>query len=337
MKLAQPPLIFASLHKNLLIFMAHFRLVLLFFFFPVSTSLGWGFFAHREINKHAVFTLPPAMFSFYKEHIHFITENAVNPDKRRCVVEGEAARHFIDIDHYGDRALWEMPRYWAQAMETYPEEMLMEHGVLPWNIYRMKHLLTKAFKEGDLERILRLSADIGHYIGDANVPLHTSENYNGQFTDQVGIHGFWESRLPELFAEGYDFLVGSAVYVKDPQQRAWEAIVTAHQCVDSMLSLEKKLSEDFPAATQYSFEQRGTTLQKVYSAAYSEAYHTMLQGQVERQMCASIKMVGDFWFTCWVDGGQPDLDALLGATLPKDQRQEDFSGPKKLKVRECGH
>ena len=39
-------------------------------------------------------------------------------------------------------------------------------------------------------------------------------------------------------------------------------------------------------------------------------YHEQLRGQVERQMRASVKMVGDFWYTCWVDAGQPDLRAL---------------------------
>lgn len=51
----------------------------------------------------------------------------------------------------------------------------------------------------------KASADIGHYIADANVPLHTSENYNGQLTGQEGFHGFWETRLPELFIGSYSF------------------------------------------------------------------------------------------------------------------------------------
>ena len=37
--------------------------------------------------------------------------------------------------------------------------------------------LTKAFQNKDIERILKYSAEIGHYIGDAHVPLHTTENY----------------------------------------------------------------------------------------------------------------------------------------------------------------
>ena len=276
------------------------------------------------------------MFAFYKHYIYYITEAAVNPDKRRYAIEGEAPRHFIDIDYYGDKALWEMPRYWRQAVEMYTEEVLLNHGIVPWHIYRMKHSLTEAFRQKDVERILKLSADIGHYIADANVPLHTSENYNGQLTGQEGIHGLWESRLPELFFDTYDLLVGKAAYVKEPQQRAWEAIITAHKAVDSVLQLEKKLTAEFPAMQKYSFEQRGATLQKVYSRAYSKAYHTMLEGQVERQIRASIKMVGDFWMTCWVDAGQPDLDALLEHPFEEKQLQEHFPKHKKLKVRTCG-
>ena len=312
------------------------KLILLLLFFPISTSLGWGFFAHKQINKHAVFTLPPAMFSFYKEHIHFITENAVNPDKRRYVVEGEETRNYIDLEYYGDNVLRGVLQYWPQAVETYAKEVLTQHGILPWHIYRMKHALTEAFQKKDGYQILRLSADIGHYIADANVPLHTSENYNGQLTGQEGIHGLWETRLPELFIDSYGFFTGRAEYVNNPQQSAWEAIITAHKAVDSVLSLEKKLSKYFPVTKKYSFEQRGSMLQKVYSIAYAQAYHALLDGQVERQMRASVKMVGDFWLTCWVDAGQPDLEALLWLPFHEEQPQEHFPKNKKLKVRACG-
>ncbi len=32
---------------------------------------------------------------------------------------------------------------------------------------------------------------------------------------------------------------------------------------------------------------------------------------VERQMRSSIKMIGDFWYSAWVNAGQPDLKELL--------------------------
>jgi hypothetical protein len=65
----------------------------------------------------------------------------------------------------------------------------------------MQQRLTNAFKEKSVAKILKLSAELGHYIADSHVPLHASSNHDGQSTNQKGIHGFWESRVPELLAE----------------------------------------------------------------------------------------------------------------------------------------
>ena len=75
------------------------------FFIGYSTTYSWGFYAHKRINRLSVFTLPPDMIVFYKKHIEFITEHAVDPDKRRYAVDGEAPRHFIDIDHYSEEEI----------------------------------------------------------------------------------------------------------------------------------------------------------------------------------------------------------------------------------------
>ena len=270
----------------------------------------WGFFAHRLINKNAVFSLPPEMVGFYKRHINVITENAVNPDRRRYAVEEEAARHYIDIDHYGDSALFDMPRSWYDAIKIYPEDTLLAYGIVPWHISLMKVRLTNAFKTLDKLKILMTSADLAHYIADANVPLHTTENYNGQLTGQHGIHGFWESRLPELFSEDYDLLIGQAQYLESPQSTAWSAVVAAHNAVDSVLRFESDLTRRVSADKKFSYDERGASFVQVYSEGFSTRYHLKLDGMVERRMKSAIKMVADFWFTCWVDAGQPDLSRL---------------------------
>jgi hypothetical protein len=296
-------------------------LIIIVFLVPNQSS-SWGFFVHKRINRLAVFTLPPEMMPFYKKHIHYLTENAVNPDMRRYAVEEEAARHYIDLDVYGDSAVYKVPRYWNDAVEKYSEDTLQAYGIVPWHIMTMKNFLTSAFKRGDLDAILRLSADIGHYIADANVPLHTTENYNGQFTGQYGIHGFWESRLPELYSDEYDFYVGKAAYVELPQMRSWAAVTAAHLSLDSVLSIEKELSLKFPEDKKYSYEERGNSTVRVYSKKYSNNYHKALDGQVERRMTASIKMVGDFWYTCWVDAGQPDMIAMMQKGLSEKEKKK---------------
>lgn len=312
------------------------KIIFTFFLLTTFHILGnsWGFFAHQRINRLAVFSLPPEMFTFYKYYITYITENAVNPDKRRYAVEGEAPRHYIDIDvydeFYNDSALYKMPRYWKQAIETHTEDTLQAYGIVPWHINVMRYRLTKAFENKDVKRILRISSDLAHYIADSNVPLHTTVNYNGQLTNQKGIHGFWESRLPELYFDTYNLFVGQATYIKNPQMEAWEAVTNAHVAKDSVLDFERTLTLKFPEDKKYTIEERNGINVRTYSKPFSRAYHNMLNGQVERRMRASIKMIADFWYTCWVDAGQPDLTQLLDKKV-LEELEKEVEEEKKLK------
>ena len=359
------------------------------------SSAKWGFFGHRRINRLAVFTLSPDMIPFFKRHVEYITEHAVDPDKRRYATKFEAIRHYIDIDHWGVYPFPEVPRDWVEALATYTdvfvvngkadtldllqvmgkpvvqevgawwvhpfgkvkkedylnffrEEVLpqyyedewtvdcdqfakvlgisgkidcrsvmlldrfSEYGIIPYHLLKMQRDMTEAFMQGDPGRILRLCAEMGHYIGDAHVPLHTTENYNGQLTDQVGIHAFWESRIPELFADDqYDFFVGKAQYIENPKQYFWDMVLDSHQLLDSVLAIEKDLSLNFPPDKQYCYEERlGITL-RIQCRDYARAYQERLAGMVEMRMRESVQAIGSAWYTAWVDAGQPDLRKLI--------------------------
>lgn len=358
----------------------------------------WGFFGHRRINRMAVFTLPPEMGKFYKKHLEYITEHAVDPDKRRYATKHEAVRHYIDIDHWDTFPFKKVPRDWTDALSRYTtiyvingtgdtlslgldtlgqdleflifrdtargqtyavnpkhyrafflekilpqyyedewsvqcsdlstllgkpidceaafaEEHFSEYGILPYHLEKMQYNLTAAFRQKDIRRILRLSAEMGHYIGDAHVPLHTTENYNGQLTNQLGIHAFWESRLPELFADkSYDFFVGPATYWERSDEVFWEIVLASHVLVDSVLQIERRLSEQFPQDQQFCYEDRLDATIRTQCEAYSRAYHQAMDGMVEERMRASIRAIGSSWFTAWVDAGQPDLDKLDAST-----------------------
>jgi hypothetical protein len=298
------------------------------YFFILLLSLllfsSWGFFAHQQINRMAVFTLPPEMSRFYKNNINYITIHAVDPDKRRYVDTAEASRHFIDADRYGLAPFDSIPQKWNDAVTKYSEKTIHENGTLPWQVQRSYYSLVKAFQEKDSAAILKRSSDLGHYIGDAHVPLHTTENYNGQLTGQIGIHAFWESRLPELFAKNYDFLTGRATYIEDPLQEAWSIIHHTFLLKDSVLQLESNLTRNFPSDQKYNFSSRNGTVIRQYSEKYSKAYDKALQGMVETQMRASISAVGSFWYSAWVDAGQPDLKNLRTLkTSPQERLQNE--------------
>lgn len=348
-----------------------------------TSTPAWGFFGHKLINRMAVFTLPPELLGFYKTHIDFVSDHAVDPDKRRYALKNESYRHYIDVDHWDTIPFPSVPRDFKQAklmhfnliclnaasdtfditnqiidvdsfykhliyQDRYSVEIEFEEelnisnflfandtiracekfiyrddfvkmGVLPYFLEEYYLRLVRSMDALDLESILKISADIGHYLGDAHVPLHTTENYNGQLSDQVGIHAFWESRLPELFAQDeYDFFVGKAEYIDDKQSYFWNIIIDSHSELDKVLAIEQELKEIYPSDQQLCFDERSTYTIWTQCPEFSEEYHIRLDGMVEQRMRASIEAIGDVWYSAWIDAGQPDLEKIAEMDLDEE-------------------
>jgi len=289
-----------------------------------SKSYCWGFYAHKKINYLAVFLLPPQMMILYKPNIEFLTEHAVDPDKRRYAVAAEGTRHFIDIDNYGKYPYTELPHNYKEAVAKFGEDTIIANGIVPWHVQIMLTRLTKAFKEKNFSSIMKNSAEIGHYIADAHVPLHASSNHNGQLTNQLGIHAFWESRVPELLADKqFDFFIGKAEYIKNPGAFIWNRVSESGREADSVLAVEKQLSNQFPGDKKYSFENRNNVLVRQYSSDYTKAYNKRLNGMVERRMRQAIFAIASFWYTAWVNAGQPDLSSLVSQSF-SERDLKDF-------------
>jgi hypothetical protein len=275
-------------------------------FFVVLSLSSWGFYAHIRINRLAVFTLPDGPLRFFKANINYLSAHAVDPDKRRYADTAEAPRHYLDVDLY-EKDPDSIPRKYDDALKKYGYKKLQENGILPWHIQRNYALLVQAFKLKDSARILTQATSLGHYLADAHVPLHTTSNHNGQLTNQHGLHAFWESRLPELYAEKYNLLSGTAQYVENPLNEAWKIVTHTHSLVDSVLILEARLHRSFPTSRKYSYTKRNQVLVKQYAEAYAKAYHLAMNNMVEKQMRSSIRSIGAFWYSAWIDAGQPEL------------------------------
>ncbi len=359
--------------------------ILLVAFLLLSAFSGpnWGFYGHRKINRMATFTLPSELFSFYKPHLEFLTEHAVDPDKRRYALKNEAYRHYIDVDHWDTIPFPAVPRDLREASLQHavllcinnkdttdvtafldsPEDFYQDHiqldryslqvelgpeitnylsisddtvctqfiydnkfvkyGVLPYFLEDFYGRLVRSFINKDVKAILKVSADMGHYIGDAHVPLHTSENYNGQLTDQIGIHAFWESRIPELSADAhYDMLVGKAQYIENKREYFWDIIIESHKLLPDVLRLEKELRASFPEDRQFCYDERLERTTWTQCPEFAQAYEDSLGGSIERRMQESIKAIGDVWLSAWVDAGQPDLSATGLGLDPDFMRKE---------------
>ena len=299
---------------------------------------AWGGWGHRHINRAAVFTLPNEMRGFYYNHIDFITEGAVVPDLRRGLLgdRAEGPRHYIDIEDFSKISFDALPRTMKEAYAKYDTAFLVKTGILPWYIQSVMEKLTTAFSRKNRSEIIFLSAEIGHYIADAHMPLHTATNHDGQLTNQKGVHALWESTLPELFGSSYNFNAGDAKYIDDVTTETWRIIKQSHDLEDTLLNTEKKLRTSFDANLLYKKDTSGKKIlsygQPVFSTAYSTQFHTALNGMVEKQMRLSVADVANYWYTAWVNGGKPNLDLMDDPALTshnKKNYKKEYSAWKK--------
>jgi len=265
----------------------------------------WGFFGHRMITRLAVFSLPEEIYPFYRNNIQLLAQLSVKPDQRRYAVPWEGQRHYLDMDAYPDSVIFAW-RKSADYTDSIDADFRQRHGDLPRQVNIHHYLLTEAMASKNIERILVLSAELSHYIADAHVPLHTTSNYNGQQTGQEGIHGLWETRIPELFFPSFEMYGRKAEYVENPYQVIWQVLLESHSAVDSVLRFEKRLGESMKTGMM-SHERRGVTTSRQFSTAYASAYREVLDGMVERRMQNAAVRIADSWYTCWINAGMPAL------------------------------
>jgi hypothetical protein len=285
-------------------------------------TLSWGIVGHERINKAAVMALPKPLQVFFYNHIDFITQESTVPDLRKYVLQdkAEGPRHYFDMENYG--ALDSFPQTMAEAKKKYDDKFLSKNGTLPWYIQDMMAKLTQAFKDKRKSEILFIAGDLGHYIADAHMPLHTSDNHDGQNTDQKGIHSLWESRLPELFVKDYKFNVAQAQYYKDVNKATWDLIFDTHSLVEPLLAADKGLRTSLASEKIFVTDADGKVVKNKYNGVkytdeYAAKFHTALNGMVESQMKKAVTATASFWYTAWVNAGKPDLSNLDAQQLTK--------------------
>ncbi|NDC40234.1 MAG: S1/P1 Nuclease [Chitinophagia bacterium] len=281
-----------------------------------APTFAWGVWGHYKINRGAILALPKEMGLFFYNHADFITEEAVAPDIRKYTMgdKVEFPRHYIDLEAYNYANPGMMPATIDEAKARFTQDTLNKYGTLPWTIEEVTARLTKAMKEKNRAEILFLAANLGHYIADAHMPLHTSINHDGQLTGQNGIHALWESQLPEQFGKNYS-LYGESHYIDNIDKETWAIVDSSYRLAAPLLYNDKKLRKDKPAALLYKMAATGQPEtnkygQKTHAYEYAHIYHEMLNGMVEMQLQSAVRELASYWYTAWVNAGKPNLTEL---------------------------
>jgi hypothetical protein len=271
-------------------------------------SSSWGFLMHRTINQIAIYNLPDPLQSFFYQDMQYLVENAPRPDTRRNTDKTEDKKHIIDIEEYGPNAINEMPLDWATAVKKYSLDTLEKHGYGPYNVIMQLDKLTNAFKSKNKDSILFYAADLGHYVSDMHVPLHLTNNYDGQLTGQKGMHSLWETFIPSLKLDQYQlYNPHKAKYISHPEQALWADMRSAYALLPEMFAKEIEVSKSFTPEQKYKTQMYFGKSTKMYTKEFAEVYAETLGATINRQLIASANMLSDFWYTAWVNAGKPNF------------------------------
>ena len=117
-----------------------------------------------------------------------------------------------------------------------------------------------------------------------------------------------------LADDSFNFFAGKATYIEDKRNYFWDMVLESHALVDSVLLVEKRLSEQFPQDRQFCFSDRNNYNIRQQCPEYAKAYNLAMNGMVEARFTSAIQSTGSVWYSAWVDAGRPDLYSLYAGT-----------------------
>ncbi len=316
----------ATLFTQLTTMKKFFFLLSYLFLFHAPMLFAWGFEAHREINKRAIIFLPAPLIRYYKSYKDFIVAHAVDADKRKHFQKQEPPRHYINLDACDEPPFHHIPRAYKNALAKYGKDSLERIGILPFHIERMCENLTRAFQEKNGDQILKLSADLGHYIGDAAVPLHITKNYNGQLSNQEGIHGLWETQAVKLLhIDTLTIKLKPVVFIPHIKDEVWSMILTSFSHVGEVLNNEKKISASWGEENKYHIKVKKGKVTKTFTHGFVEQFLALSENRIRERLFDASYLLACLYYTCWVNANKPNPESIQTKKIPKskDDNEED--------------
>lgn len=280
-----------------------------------APSLAWGFEAHRLIADRAIALLPAALRPLFEERRAFIVERSVDPDMwRNAGFESEPPNHFLDMDHeaFGPYPFDALPRDYDAAVQKFGREFVHRQGLLPWRVQEFYGELQRAFESlkrpnpppYTLDNIAFYTAILFHYVSDGHVPLHSVVNYDGQLTNQHGLHGRWESELFERNRASLMIAPAAAHPVTNPRAFMFDVLLASNRSSGAVLDADRKAAEG----------------REFYDDQYFAAFRAAALPGLERRLNDSITAAAAVIAGAWEQAGRPSVPTELARTPRRIRR-----------------
>jgi hypothetical protein len=149
--------------------------------------------------------------------------------------------------------------------------------------------------------VILFSAWIAHYTADGHVPLHGAANYDGQLTQQWGVHARWEATLFERYVDRLTIAPKPIASVKDPRGFIFDALLHDTQLVPALLKSDRDAIGD--------------------RDVYDEAFFAANRSVMERRLDDSIAAVAAMIAGAWEAAGKPVMSVGLVQSVQRRRRQ----------------
>jgi hypothetical protein len=270
---------------------------------------AWGFEVHKYIMDRAVTLLPAEIRPFFEKFKVTIVEHAVDPDLWRTAGwEAEPSRHFVDMDAYGAFPFKNLPHEYDQAVAKYGKEFVDKNGTLPWRTEEVYKKLVEAFtqKAGySRDNIKFFSSVVAHYTADAHVPFHAALNYDGQLTQQWGIHSRFESELFERYRGTLQIAPKPVMPIANAREFIFDTLLASFPYVQPALDADKA----------------AVAGKDVYDDQYFTLFFAKTQPILEKRLSEAITGVASMITAAWVEAGRPALPPDFTAPPRKVRKQ----------------
>lgn len=191
--------------------------------FSSLSAFGWGSKGH-QIVSYVGAALATDGQAFWGANLQPMRQLATVPDrvwKSSTLKPREGYQHFFQVDAYYTPEQYTnivlFPNSYANAVSKFSESTIIKNGTAPWRIRQLYSLALQKFISGDMKAGLEYAGAMSHYIGDISQPLHVTENFNGQFSGNSGIHSYFETTvLGDEFATRADVQSRAEALLRNP-------------------------------------------------------------------------------------------------------------------------
>ena len=264
-----------------------------------APSFAWGAAAHRFIMGRAIELLPADIRPFFERHRAELVLRVNDPDTWRVVGWADDSNHFVDFGRaeLGPYPFTALPREYGAALEKYGATGLARIGTLPWREAEQFGNLRRAFESFRRNFAFAASdttlfaAVASHYLQDAHMPLHASNNNDGQLTGQHGVHARFETALFERYETRLTIRPSPAAPVKDARETAFETLLASHQLSGILLQADK--------------DAAGPT--RRYDDQYFDRFFANARELLEQQITRSISATAALITGAWEAAGKPTV------------------------------